>query len=373
MDLTYYNKQVLANPTATAEAKERAQKELGISSAINAGEIKDSTAIDVGMFPKGDTSAITDAKLSTNGILESLQAQQTVSLQKEKEAKQLQTELGTKPTTDIAGTQATAETQYGVSALTEKQTTQAVKVASIKSELDKLELQEQTEIDRTRQQMANVPTYIVDRQVNQISRDYASQKAYVAVELSAQAAILSVYQGDLQGAQQQVQNAVQNYIYDLTQKREDFDNLFNYYGDWIKDLDKEQQDILTEARGEVARQEDNARKDAEFKYQQVIDKAQMDLAWYKAQEAPSAPSSYQEWSLAGGQEGTGKSYSEWLSTGEDKLLSVAEAEKLGVPYGTTQEEVISNIENTTEITKFKTAGKNKTRGRTDNKGFSWNN
>lgn len=53
------------------------------------------------------------------------------------------------------------------------------------------------------------------------------------------------------------------------------------------------------------------------------------------------PTSYEEWSLAGGIEGTGQTYAQWIGKNtEDRALSVDEAEKLGVPIGTTERQAI---------------------------------
>lgn len=228
---------------------------------INANEVSDASTIDTGTFPPVDNGASQVSLMGSTGVPITYQAEMTESERKEAEARAAQEALGEKPVADIAGTTAGAEGTYGVADLTQKKQDQAAKVAVLQGELDKVNVQEMKEIEAARAQLASVPTYIIERQVNQIQRNFASQKAYVAVELASQAALLSVYSGDLAEAKNQVKIAVDNYLYEITQKRQDFDTLYDRYEGWISSLDKEQKDILDKAREDVKAEEEKEYKE----------------------------------------------------------------------------------------------------------------
>ncbi len=157
---------------------------------INAGDVKDAIGVDVGNLPVLDNKSISSLTTATAGLPAYYQSQYSESLKKEEEAKKLQAELGAKPKTDVTGAQATAQTQYEVPEWLRKTQEQSVKVAALQGEIDKINVLQLQEIDRARAQLANVPTYIIDRQENQINREYASQKAYKAAELGGDAALL---------------------------------------------------------------------------------------------------------------------------------------------------------------------------------------
>lgn len=244
---------------------------------INAGDIKDTTAVDVGNLPVLDNKSVSSLTTATAGLPSIYQKAYEDWLKQKTEAEKamgVDTTKGEsmwtkmikgikgKPTADVAGAQATAQAQYQVPEWLKKTQEQSVKVAALQGEIDKINVLQLQEIDRARAQLANVPTYIIDRQENQINREYASQKAYKAAELGGEAALLKAYSGNLTEARNLANDAVNAYTYDIQQKRADFDSLYNIYGDWIASLDKEQKSILDNARTEAIRQEDNAKKDA---------------------------------------------------------------------------------------------------------------
>ncbi len=267
----------------TAGLTRKIQKE-GITTAegkvllpptINATEIKPSITPDLGVLPPVENKSVSALTTATAGLPAMYQQQYTDWLtQKAETEKAMGAQPGEnlwtkmveavkgKPTANATQAQATAQAQYQVPEWLQKVQEQSVKVASLQGEIDKINVLQLQEIDRTRAQLANVPTYIIDRQENQINREYASQKAYKAAELGGEAALLQAYSGNLTEARNLVTDAVSAYTYDTQQKRADFDSLYNIYGDWIQSLDKEQQTILDNARTEAIRQEDNAKKDA---------------------------------------------------------------------------------------------------------------
>lgn len=228
---------------------------------INATDIKETADIDVGGLPVADTKSVENLVNATTGLPEYYQKQYEESLKKEEEAKKLQTELGEKPEADVYTKRGELETGYGVQDLKSKTQEQSIKVAKLQGEIDKINILQLQEIDRIRSQTANVPTYIIDRQENQINREFASQKAYKAVEMGQEALLLQAYSGNLTEARNMVKDIVDAYVFDITQKRADYDKLYDRYSDWIDSLDKDQRDILDTARAEIITQEENTKKD----------------------------------------------------------------------------------------------------------------
>jgi len=239
--------------------------------SIDAGSLQDNIDVNVGNLPKAVTTTLDSMVSSTAGLPAFYQTQYDEAVKKEADLKAKQTTLGEKPIVDVAGARTSAQEEYQVPEWLKQTQAQSVKVAALQGEIDKINVLEQQEIDNARTQLANIPTYIVDRQVNDISRKYASQKAYKAAELSGEAALLQAYAGNLGEARNLANDAVEAYVYDITQERADFDNLFNLYGDWIDSLDKEQKDILTTARAEIINKEETTKEEQTQVMQWSID------------------------------------------------------------------------------------------------------
>lgn len=230
--------------------------------SIKAGDVKDNSNIDLGALPTIDNKSVSSLVTSTSGLPDLYQSQYQEAITKEAEAKKLQADLGSKPVADTTSALNAANTQYQVPEWLQKTQEQSVKVAALNADIEKLNVAEQQNVDAARAQLANVPTYIVDRQINQINREYASTKAYKAAELGGESALLQTYAGNLTEARNLASDAVNAYTYDVQQQRADYDSLYSVYGDWISSLDKEEQDILANARNEAIRTEDNAKTEA---------------------------------------------------------------------------------------------------------------
>jgi len=253
----------LTSEEILSQARSTSQRasELLQSAQIKADEIKPSPMIDVSNLPTADTKSVESLVSSTGGLAEYYQKLYSESIAKEKAYKEQLATLGEKPTANVADFTEKAQAEFQVPEWLSKTQEQSVKVAKLQADIDKLNVRQQQEIDRTREQMANVPTYIIERQENKINREYASQKAYMAAELGGEAALLQAYAGNLGEARSLAEQAVNAYTYDLQQQRADYDNLFNYYNDWIQSLDKEQQNILSAARDEAITTEETAKQD----------------------------------------------------------------------------------------------------------------
>ena len=251
-------------------------------------DVQDEQPIDVGGFPPADTNSVENIQTSTAGlgapVVEEADTRQT---QVDTDQKKIEELLGVKPGESLWGklweilkgkpevdTQKIIEDlweEHGITDLLEDSKQQALKIAKLQGDLDRLGIMELTEIDRARNQVANIPTYIIDRQTTAIQREYAIQKAYKSAELGAEAAVLQALNGNLQNARALVGDIVDAAVYDLTQKRADFDNMFNFFGNWISSLEDKQQQILVDARNEAIRQEDIAREETYWKLEQMIE------------------------------------------------------------------------------------------------------
>lgn len=328
------------------------------NNSIDAGSIQDNIDVNVGNLPVAKTNIVDKVTSGTSGLPTFYQTQYDEALKQIEALKAKQAEIGDKPTVNVQDARDAANTEYQVPEWLKQTQAQSVKVAALQGEIDKINVQEQQEIDNARQQLANIPTYIVDRQVNEISRKYASQKAYKAAELSGEAALLQAYSGNLGEARNLANDAVEAYVYDITQEREDFDNLYNLYGDWIDSLDKESKDILYNARQEIIDEEKNTRTekmqvmDWMIKYPEagikisdtLENSAKKASEWNINNPKTETTTSYKDWTLAGGQSGTGMTYSEWLTRKDSNNSDLAGDLTGFFEEVTTRDEALNKLE-----------------------------
>jgi len=151
---------------------------------------------------------------------------------------------------------------------------QSIKVAGLKEQIDKLELQRQAEIDRIYAR-SGVGMDFINKSVREINRQYDSQIAYKSVELAAQAAVLQAYQGNLDVARDLISDSIKAWLFDYEENRRRWEFAFNYYSDFFESLEKDEKEIINAAYRETLRQEEQAREDAQYK---------LDL-WTRAAEA----------------------------------------------------------------------------------------
>ena len=133
----------------------------------------------------------------------------------------------------------------GATQLQKDISTQSANTAAIQEELDKLDLQEQTEIDAL--ETNAITRGAIDREKAVINRKYASQKALKKADYSIEAAKLAVLQGNYTMAKSAAQDAVDAYTNDYQQNVKTFDIIFSVYSDALKDLDEDEQNVLKTA------------------------------------------------------------------------------------------------------------------------------
>mgnify|MGYP001397597184 CR=1 FL=1 len=185
--------------------------------------------------------------LSNNGATGSSNYEQLMSLQSQR------------PTLNTQGYAASLENQYGVSDLLNKLKEQNVKVATLQGDIQKLETQELTEIDRAEGEIVSRGAREAEKEV--ITRKYNIQKAYKNAELYAEAAVAQAYSGNLTEARNMIKDAVQYYTYDKQVEIDRFDKLFDTASEWMQSLTEKEQNILTAKRDELVREEENVRAD----------------------------------------------------------------------------------------------------------------
>jgi murein DD-endopeptidase MepM/ murein hydrolase activator NlpD len=219
---------------------------------INASEIKDNLP----EVNQAEPSSTTNTNANT--ILEFTTEQQKKI---ESEKKALAGEIGqvegetatealikkaeTRPTIDTETKRQQEMVESGATDLMGQVSQQNIKVSTIKGEVEKIDTQEQTEIDAL--ENTGMSRGAIDREKTVIQRKYASQRALKNAELSAEAAILSAIQGNYAMAKGAATDAVNDYTYDYQQNVKTFDNLFSIYSDWVGNLDSKEQNILYKA------------------------------------------------------------------------------------------------------------------------------
>ena len=238
---------------------------------VSAKELKEEPQIPE-QLPPADTKGVDTA--FTNAISTSdLWTQEMERLQREREA--LEKSLAERGATgegiwqkmlSLAGKKPAVERQkeleeqqikYEVPEWLSKVQAQNIKVAQIQGDITKLDTERQTEIDRAYSRA--MPMSYIRGEVNEINRTYNSKRAYKVAELSAQAALMQAYQGNLTAARSLVADAVNAYVYDIQQKRSDFDTIFNIYGDWVNSLEAEDRNLLEQKRADLEREEERVR------------------------------------------------------------------------------------------------------------------
>jgi LysM repeat protein len=168
-------------------------------------------------------------------------------------------EAKTRPIIDTESKLTSEMQESGATDLQKQVATQNTLVATIKGEVEKLEIQEQNEIDALEQ--SGVTRGAIDREKAVIQRKYASQRALKNAELSAEAAVLSAMQGNFTMAKQAAQDAVDAYTYDYQQNVKTFDTLFSLHADWVDELDEAEQNLLKTAASEAQNELDKVTKE----------------------------------------------------------------------------------------------------------------
>lgn len=301
---------------------------------ISAKELREGiSAPDLGAFPPADTKGVDTAYTNATSTSQLL-AQQIAQQQKEREElekslteagatgegfwQKMLSLVGKKPTADVQAQLATAQEKYEVPEWLSKVQAQNVKVAQIQGDITKLEVQRQTEIDRA--YTAGMSMSYIRSNINEIDRVHNSKRAYKVAEMSAEAALMQAYQGNLDSARDLVSDAVSAYTYDIQQERADFDTLFNVYGDWINSLETKDREILENTREDLEKQEAQVREDKTNIMNLML-------------EYPKAGISIAD-TL---EDATEKARSWTAEYPEEEILTPSEAATLGVPYGTTRE------------------------------------
>ena len=324
--------------TKKVEAKKKEQE-------LSADALKDTGTID----PTAGTSDVADTALTNNvsGInaeitsLIDFYEKQLAKIEKEKAdalaafektigkplegdtfIEKLTGALGERPEVDVQKQLEEAQEKYKVPEWLEKVQQQSVKVAALQGEMNKMDVLQTGEIERIYAQPITMGS--IQGQVKESGRKYNVQRAYMAAEMGAEAAVMAAYAGNLDQANDLATQAVDAYTYDIRQEIERFDNMFGIYTDYISDLEQDEQDLLGLVRQDMENQlelqtvEKTAVLDlmlqtpgSGINVNDSLDQATVKaVKWQEAQAAiPEAP----------------------------ELLSVAEAKSLGVPYGTTKE------------------------------------
>ena len=152
--------------------------------------------------------------------------------------------------------------EFGVSETREKIAEQNIKVTNLQKQLDLLAVQRQEAEDKAYTRLAGMP--FIRGEVGEINRKYNSERAYVAVELGAEAALLSAYRGNLEDAMTFVDRSMNAWMWDYTEEKNRLQFVYDYHKDWYDSLNADYKNIFNTALNLAIKKEDQAREDAQY-------------------------------------------------------------------------------------------------------------
>jgi len=181
-----------------------------------------------------------------------------------------------------------------------------------------------------------------------ITGQQAQMRMQKAAEIGALTSVQQALQGNIALAQQTAEQTINLEFYAQEQELKKLDSLIKYEYDNLSRADKLKADQIS-IQLEERQREIDARKDERASImslatqaaqngapsdlvRQIVASGNMELALeystpYLSSEMgglSDTPSSFQEWSLAGGEQGTGKTYADWISSSSGKPLTQAQ-------------------------------------------------
>jgi len=244
--------------------------------------------------------------------------------------------------TDITGAIKTEMEKYGVPETWDKIQALTPEIAALNTELAQLKTQEALAVEAISQRPGYSQAFAT-REGARISREYAIKQAGVSAELGAKTALMSAYQGNIATAQGLVQDTVKAMQYDDLQELQNIKDFMDINADLIDDLDDEQKDILTDIQTYWETKTKNDKADYTDKWNMVLDvatkggTATLSAAdvkrmtsdevreWYAGAvktipaeaKTYAPPETLKEWEAAGGLEGTGMTFAQFLGARRD--------------------------------------------------------
>lgn len=167
--------------------------------------------------------------------------------------------LGNKPKADTQGVLSDQQAKYGIDDQLNTLKGQNLKVAGLQGDIQKLETEEMTAIDRAEGRVASRGA--IEGEKETITRDYNIKKAYKYAELYAEAAVATAMSGNLNESRNLVKDAVDAYTYDIEQKISQFDEMFSVASSWVSALDTKEQNLLQTKRTELQAEADQLKQD----------------------------------------------------------------------------------------------------------------
>ncbi len=217
--------------------------------------------------------------------------------------------------------------EYGIAESFETLKTLNSQALSIRTEMDKLDQQELAEITTSEGRSAS--TSFVSGEKLKIQNDYAKRKAVLAGELGSYTSQAQMVQGNVQMAKSLADSIVSAATYDQEQRWKSFDYFYDANKELINNLESDYKTAL-----------DAAYSKAKQDYDTATTQRKQIVSW--ATNPETAPAFYgTNLSTISFDDATGMVRDYFtlhaIKNGED-LLSVDEAQKLNVPYGTTKKE-----------------------------------
>ncbi len=151
--------------------------------------------------------------------------------------------------------------EYGIPEKIEEIEKQAMKVAKLQEEIERLDLQRRQEIEAQYQRRVAMP--VIESAVREINREYSFKRAKLAVELGAQAAVLEALQGNLETARNLIRESISAYMYDIEEERRRYEAFFDYYSDVYESLEREEREIIDQAYQTLLQREQEIKAEKE--------------------------------------------------------------------------------------------------------------
>jgi len=148
--------------------------------------------------------------------------------------------------------------EAGIPKISEDVKAQRLKVAKLQGEMDKLEMRYLGKLEKLAERPGGESWASAEEA--RITREYKREKAYMAAELSAQAAVLQALQNNLVDARNLVEDAIKAFSYDQEQNRRRLEYILEYHQDYLNELGKEYRTVFSNALEEARRKEEETKE-----------------------------------------------------------------------------------------------------------------
>ena len=134
-----------------------------------------------------------------------------------------------------------------------------VETVALQGQLQKIDAQMDLEFAQVDQRMLGFPGGIIRGEKAIIRRQRLAERAMVAADLNMKLSQAQLAQGNLMMARSFVNDAITAVMFDVQQKRQDFEFMYNMNRDWYNDLRQDQKDLMDRSFALIVREEERQR------------------------------------------------------------------------------------------------------------------